>query len=316
MAGRILYILIGVTLTILVAYTASYGLDRESIEAYKLAMNMQSELGDIGFEGFDVSDFDVSFYAGNKDYVVHMNNGDVSVVKRKPVIDTFAGTIYDTGEAVQVIVPEYSKWDTFMSIANAAVDTNEFLHGQDVMSKDAEYGVRSLAATIWHEAFHAYQYTEFDFMDENEYMQEQELSEMVDENERAEELYIQELDCLATAINEKDVQKRNAVVEKYLSASKARKALLPEDAVKSEVFYTLIEGSAYYVEGQVYKAVNGKGLYEKNYIAASREYTDGNAKYYNLGMLQCSLLDVMDKDWKKGYNFTKDFETLISEKMD
>lgn len=100
MIGRILYIVTGVILTISVAAAGNYGIDRESVEAYMLAMNMQSELGDMGFEGFDVRNYDVSFYAGNKDYVVHMDstgnsqkdsllhtaqNGNLSVVKRKAI---------------------------------------------------------------------------------------------------------------------------------------------------------------------------------------------------------------------------------------
>lgn len=68
--NKIVYGLVGIALFFSVIATGSYGLTEENIEIYQMAMEQQQELGNVGFPGFDVRDYPVSFYTGSADYVV------------------------------------------------------------------------------------------------------------------------------------------------------------------------------------------------------------------------------------------------------
>ena len=310
-----LYGLVGVILSISVILTSSHGLADENIEIYQMAMDLEKELGNMGFEGFDIREYPVSFYTGNADYVVTYQNGDYEICKREPVIDSFAGTIYEVDGEYQVIVPEFRKMDELLNVMNSASDLAALTEKEEA-SVDVS-GKEYLATTIWHEAFHAYQYTRYEegldklcTSDQEDFDGEEEVR-VCDKNQEARDLFEKRVAALKKAISEQDVDMKKALILQYRQLTEERNALLTENAIQTEKYYTVAEGTAYYVESNVFRKLYGEQAYQDVYRNGTNTYQDGTGKYYELGMLECMLLDQINPEWKNVYAFDISLDELL-----
>lgn len=310
-----LYMLVGASLVISGFATREKGLKEDNREVLERINDEYTELGNMGFDGFNPLNYKVAFSNGEKDVVTQCstnNNGydgklAYNISERPAVYEGVVGSVYQNGDEYEVVVPEYDTWITLSAISN-----------------------QTLSAAIWHESFHAYQNTRYSIMENVTYtvLPETELAQRVDGDSELKRLFIKELETLAGVYdgseetsNEKseEIKENTSDIRKialeYLDIKKERDGRLDDEEINSENFYAMMEGSAYYVESRVASYENGEESYRKNYLDTASKYSEGNAKYYRLGMLECMLLDNLDPEWKTSYNFDRPLSVLIEEKV-
>ena len=132
--------------------TGESGPNEEDAEVYKRAVSMQEQVDRLGLPGFRLEDYPVAMYDGKRDCV--FCEGEIK--KRAPVLETFAGTAWPAEDHFEVIVPTVEQLDKLLSLAG----------GVEGMVSGSGYGANEQAATIWHEAFHAYQLTNYAILGE------------------------------------------------------------------------------------------------------------------------------------------------------
>lgn len=112
--------------------TGPYGLSNVNLGIYDTAVSLDETVQNMGFEGFSIKDYKVRFYDGKQDYVVQKDDKGVTSVTKEDVVLDAAETVSQgmEGNAEQAMA----------------------------FTKNS-YSENSHIATIWHEAFHAWQYT-------------------------------------------------------------------------------------------------------------------------------------------------------------
>ena len=291
----IIFVLIGIMLVTGVIATGTYGLSEEDIEIYERAVSIED---DFGFDGFAITDYPVSFYDGDNDYVVVWENGEYSINKRNPVMDFIVATAYPVDEHYEVLTPTIEKMSSLVGLLSAG---------------DGSYGADEHVATLWHEAFHCYQLTNYLENIENiplVAVEESLIAENADTNEQAVRLFEQKSELLKKAVKTDDIDKIREYIVEYKKLDEERKTLLSDDVNSVEEYYTRIEGTACYIEACVYKSLLPDS-FEDNYIEAISEYGGGSGKYYKTGMAMCMILDTVDPEWKNGYDFSEPLINLI-----
>lgn len=285
-----MYMLAGAGLLLTGFTTAQSGLSEECRGEYENAVAMYDELGNMGFDGFCPMDYQVAFSDGETDRVIGYHDGDYKTEQRDAVYDGLVGSIYENEGRYEVIVPDYEIW---LATGSSA----------------------PLSAVIWHESFHAYQITTFDPMRQmpEAMMSETQLAQKLDGDVKQKRLFEKELAILGRITDEENTCDATDIAIEYIRVKKERDALLDQAFRASEDYYTMLEGTAYYIESKAVCFVNGEKAYQENYIDTAVTYADGNAKYYRLGMLECLLLDQLDPDWKSGYAFDQPLDALISD---
>lgn len=290
--GYIVYGLVGAGLVLTGFMTTEKGFkENDRAELDRVAEDYK-ELGDMGFKGFCPTDYKVAFSSGDKDVVVDYNGGDYMVSERDAVYEGLVGSVYQNGDEFEVVVPEYDTWITLQAGSG-----------------------EQLSAVIWHESFHAYQneYCKLYETVDSAILGETELSSEVDNNKEAKRLYEKELQILAQLADEENSCDVHEIAIEYISVAEERNSLLSEEVNRSEAFYEMTEGSAYYVESNAVRYENGEQVYRDNYLKNAADYSDGNAKYYHHGMLECMLLDELDPEWKDSYSFDRSLDEVIVE---
>ena len=290
--GYIVYGLVGAGLVLTGFMTTEKGFkENDRAELDRVAEDYK-ELGDMGFKGFCPTDYKVAFSSGDKDVVVDYNGGDYMVSERDAVYEGLVGSVYQNGDEFEVVVPEYDTWITLQAGSG-----------------------EQLSAVIWHESFHAYQneYCKLYETVDSAMLGETELSSEVDNNAEAKRLYEKELQILAQLADEENSCDVHEIAIEYISVAEERNSLLSEEVNRSEAFYEMTEGSAYYVESNAVRYENGEQVYRDNYLKNAADYSDGNAKYYHHGMLECMLLDELDPEWKDSYSFDRSLDEVIVE---
>ncbi len=290
----LLYILIGVALIISGFATTERGLKENNREVIYKVADDYAALGNIGFPGFNPLDYKIAFSSGKKDIVVSYDDGKCNYEERTAVYDGLAGTALPNGDEWEVLVPEYDTWVTLETIEN-----------------------EPLSVVIWHEGFHAYQFTYHKLGDKvsGEILTETALAEAVDNDSELKRLYSKELEVLSRINSEENYGDAREIAVEYTKIAAERRKLLSDQAFSSEKYFEMVEGTAYYVESKAIQYENGQDSYEKKYLNNAGEYTNGNAKYYRHGMLECMLLDKLDPEWKTTYSFDKPLCDLILEKI-
>ena len=322
---KIGYIGIGLILLIATIATGNYGLSKENQDIYKKALEKQDEIDKMGFRNFQLSEYPVSFYDGNYDYVMRVDDGTYSVNKREPVLDTFVGTTYQVDDHYEVIVPTIEKFEKLFDVLNLASGMGEASEGGDISFEKDSYGEKEHVATIWHEAFHAYQCTYameqerkllagHTFSEDD--LDEQLIVEEIDSNEQVKGIYEKQLELLKKAVNLTDVDNLKEIILQYKKLEEERRALLSEDVLILEEYYTRMEGTAYYIEGFIYKSLYSEEAFQSRYVDDIDVYTQGSNKYYKIGMAQCMILDHLDDEWKADYNFSESIMDLIYERLE
>ena len=296
---------IGIGLLSGAIFTKPFGLSDEDRACYETAVSLQYAADTIGFTDFYLTDYPVSVCDGKNDYVLISNGNSYDVVKRAPVIETLAGTIYEVDGQYEVIVPARSLMKSLVGVIGETWNENE------------------QAAMIWHEAFHCWQMSNYEdnivsILGENSFEDDSFGGALINsqytENPKAAELFRKQLVLLSDCIGEKDVDIIKESIVKYKKLDEERLSLLSEDTVCLEKYYTRVEGTASYVEACICKSQDAN-RYESEYQSRLAEYSEGSEKYYTLGRSQCMLLDKLDSNWKTEYDFSDDLIDLIYEKL-
>lgn len=290
---RIIMGILGLVLIAGVLITAENGLSKENKEVYEEAMALRKRMEFLGFEGFDIADYPVAFYDGEKDYVLVANGEDYTITKRKAEINFIAATAYPVEGQFEVHTPTVEKMSSLVGMLGAM--------------GGAEYGKEEHIITLWHEAFHCYQLTNYlsnvESFSETA-VEESRLTETVDVNEQAVELFKQQATILEKAVKCEDVDKIREYIVQYKELEDKRNLLLEKEIRNLERYYTTVEGSACYVEANVCKVLEPE-RFEIDYVDTIDDYGNGTGKYYKIGMAQCMILDRIAPQWKAEYDFSK-----------
>ena len=298
----IIFILIGVILVAGVAVTGTYGLTEENIKIYKKAISLEDN-GDFGFEGFKLTDYPVAFYDGNNDYVISWKNGEYIIKKRSAVINSIVATASPINGYYEVLTPAIEKMSSlvnFMAVGNAS------------------YGEDEHIATLWHEGFHCWQFTNYYSNIKSICtvpVDESAVAQNADANEKAVSLFEQQAQLLENAVNTDDVDNIRKHIIKYKKLDDERKTLLSDEVNELENYYTIVEGTACYIEAGVHKILLPDS-FKTNYIDTISDYAGGSSKYYKTGMAMCMILDRLNPQWKNGYDFSEPLIDLIYKELE
>ena len=300
---RILTGLIGIVIVVGVVVTGSYGLSQENIEIYESAMALQNKMDEIGFDGFTFTDYPLAFYDGERDYVITWEGDTYHITKRKALINFIAATAYPVENHYEVHTPTVEKMSSLVGLLGAG---------------DGSYGKQNHIATLWHEAFHCYQLTNFLSNIEDICpieVEESVIAEKVDTNEQAVELFRKQAALLEEAVKSDNIDKVRECIVQYKELAAQREALLFEEANYLEDYYTTVEGTACYIEACVWKMQQPEKV-TTDYVESISIYGGGTGKYYKIGMAQCMILDKLKPDWKQGYDFSRPVVELIYEELE
>ena len=295
-------------------FTADRGIGSQEKKIYREAVEQQGLVDKLGFSGFRLEEYPVAMYDGKADYVFYQGK----IEKRSPVLETFAGTAYPVGDHYEVIVPTLERFDGLLSLAG----------GVEGMVSGSGYGGEEQIATIWHEGLHAWQMSHFQILGENltPAEMEKELEQSGNENGDSEEtLLVKELDqnaeqkkrmkkemqLLKTAAEKKDIDGMKAAILEYREQQEKRQENMSAEALMAEKRCELTEGTAYYVEGNVLKALRGENVYRERYLDTLDVFEGGRGKFYRTGMAKCLILDRLEPDWKTGLDFTESLDELL-----
>lgn len=296
--SRLAVVLTGAALVTGVIATGSYGLSEEDTAIYEGAVALEESAQGIGFEGFALTDYPVAFYDGDRDYVLTWDAEGYHVEKRSPAFQAVAATAWPVDGHYEVLAPTVDKMSSVLNLINMG---------------SSGYGTEEQIATIWHEAFHCYQMT--CFAENVEAIFPSDINEGIivaeaDSRPRAVSLLRQQAQLLEDAAKTDDVDKIRECIVKYKELDEERRQLLPEEVSALEDYYTRVEGSACYVEACIYRLL-APDRFENTYMDPVSEYVDGSAKYYQMGMAQCMILDRLDPGWKDGFDFSESMMQLI-----
>lgn len=324
---KIGYIAMGAVLAIGSIATGTYGLSKANQELYRTAVSLDNTVQNMGFQDFSLKDYKVRFFDGKQDYVVQEKKDGVPVITREnAILDVFAGTTIEVNGENQVLVPTYEQFASLFDVLGVAETVSggmsQNAEGTMAFSEDS-YNENSHVATIWHEAFHAWQYTkwskEVDALMERASVSEGEgregvILEEVDTDKKMVAAFEEEMSLLYTAYDTENMEEKKELVSKALSIEKDREQEFSDSANAMEYFLDDFEGSAMYVESQVYRELEGDAAWEKYYLKES-QYENGSGKYYERGMLKCLLLDQMMEGWQSKFSGTCGLSELLAENI-
>lgn len=302
---------VGMLLAVSVGVTGTYGLSKTDREIYDTAMNLEEQMQENGFMGFAPEDYKIRFFNGKMDYVV----ADGKVTEEEAAFDTFVGTTTKIAGAYQVIIPTYDHFSGMISLLNNAqnVTDGEMTFGDDIYSTNAH------VATLWHEAFHAWQMTNWEGEVEAAYtaaglLPEDDMTDIVlNEVDSKETLVVSfsgEMKLLQKAYETENVEKKKQMVADALKFADEREAEEGEKAAYAENYFEMMEGSARYIEAEAYRRLEGEEAWRQVYLGTFT-YTNGTQKYYTMGMYKCYLLDELMPEWKDDFCVTDTLDDYL-----
>lgn len=155
---KIMYAVTGIFLAAGSVAAAEHRLSSVNKDIYQSALALDGEMQKLGFDGFTLQDRKVRFYDGDCDYVVETDaDNQMVVTKETAQLDVFAGTTLEVDGQWQVLLPTYEQ---FSGMFDTLGTLGSYQQGMQEGAFDFErsgYDDRMHAATIWHEAFHAWQ---------------------------------------------------------------------------------------------------------------------------------------------------------------
>lgn len=300
-------------------WTGRSEISEENRKLYEEAVDMQKQVDTLGFEGFCLLDYPVAMYDGTTDYVFY--EGEIQ--KRSPEVETFVGTAYPVEDHFEVIVPTLEQFDSLLSLAG----------GVEGMVTGSGYGPLEQKAIIWHEAFHAYQLTDFAVLGEKvlpedmkgeleekggEKSEEEWIVTQVDEKKDVKSKIRQEMEILKKAVElirteSPAIDELHKIILEYSERRRQRMEEMPKSARDAEIRCELTEGTAYYVESSVYQMMSGKQAYEERYLENIGAYEGGRGKYYRTGLAKCLILDTLYPGWKETFDFSRGLDAVIEQ---
>lgn len=281
--------------------TAPNGLSKANIEVCEMAYGLEKKDGCFGFENFFLTNYPIAFYDGDNDYRITRQNGEYRITKRPPVINSIVATAYEVNGEFEVLSPTIEKMSSLMGLMEAGT---------------AEYTTERHAVVLWHEAFHCYQMTDYSASIKNicPEINEQIIVEQADGSSRAAELLKMQMQLLEESVRADDIDKIRGNMIKYKQADEERRQLLSEGVTALENYYTIVEGTACYVEACAYRELLPES-YDEEYIGAISRYSSGSSKYYHIGMAQCIILEKLAPGKLSGYTFSKPITELVYEEL-
>ncbi|MCI8876647.1 MAG: hypothetical protein HFI77_11630 [Lachnospiraceae bacterium] len=311
---KIGYALTGFLLAACTAFTGSYGLSKTDREIYRRALSLESDMEKMGFSEFSLADYKVRFYNGNCDYVVEGEN----ISKEDAVLDVFAGTVWEVEGEYQVLIPTYEKFSALFDMLGAAGTVSQGMSEGTMAFTEESYSENAHVATIWHEAFHAWQTNrwqdEIDALMKRVNLSAEDNREDIivreaDENPKAAALFEEEMVLLEKAYEGEGEEKKEYIL-KALSLAEKRREILPDSANAMEFYLENLEGSARYVESFAYRSLEGDKAWEEHYMGEF-SYEKGSGKYYQMGMLKGLLLDQTGEGWQEKFSLEEGFDGAL-----
>lgn len=322
---KVIYAAMGIFLAVGSIATASYGLSEINRNIYQDALALDETMQELGFDGFKLKTIKVRFYDGSNDYVVQADaEGYITIKKEKPQLDVYAGTTVETDGQWQALLPTYEQFSRLFDALEALGSYEQGMQEGSFAFSESDYGESSHVATIWHEAFHAWQSENWSkdveaLMEkaevENEDSREDIIVKNVDSDRELVALFNEEMQLLMKAYQTEGVEEKKALVEKILEIAEKRKEKLSQAAEAMEYFLENFEGSARYVEGKAFRELEGESTWETVYLSEF-QYENGSGKYYDMGMMKCMLLDQLSDGWQKEFSPETGLDELLSTAID
>ena len=300
---KVVVILVGIVLLAGVIFTGTYGVSQKNIEVYERAMEMQSIADTIGWADFRIADYPIAVYDGENEYVFTRNKRGYDVNKRAVTMNFLVATAYPVDDHFEVITPSVEQMSSFIGLASAGA---------------TEYGIVEHSVTLWHEAFHCYQLTNYMEVIKNicpEGIEENTITLHADTNKGAVDLFKRQAEILEAAVKSEDIDRIRAYIVEYKKLEEERNALLDEKIIHTEEYYERVEGGAYYVEALMHGEMNPE-KFQNDYIGGISEFSNGSSKYYRTGMAQYMIMDVLNPGWKANYDFSEPVMELIYEELE
>lgn len=321
---KIIYAAMGIILAAGSIATAKYGLSEVNRSIYQEALSLDEKMQEFGFEDFSLKTRKVRFYDGDCDYVAQTDaEGSMTIKKEKAILDVFAGTTVEADGQWQVLIPAYEQFSGLFDALGALGSYEQGMQEGSFAFSESDYSESSHAASIWHEAFHAWQaenWTE----DVEKLMEQAEAGSVntsgntreeiivneVDSDKELSGLFTEEMQLLMKAYQTEQVEEKKELVEKALEIAERRKEKLTPAAKAMEYFLENYEGSARYVESMAYRELEGDSAWQEIYLSEFR-YENGSGKYYDMGMLKCVLLDQLAEGWQKEFSDGAGLDELL-----
>lgn len=318
---KVIYAAVGICLAVGSIATASYGLSEVNRNIYQDALYLDEKIQELGFEGFTLKTAKVRFYDGSNDYVVQVDaEGHITIKKERPKLDVFAGTTVEVGGQWQALLPTYEQFSRLFDALEALGSYEQGVQEGSFAFSKSDYGESSHSATIWHEAFHAWQSENWSedveaLMEKAEVGYEDSREDIivkeVDSDRELVELFNEEMQLLMKAYQAEGPEEKRALIADILEIAEKRKEKLSQAAEAMEYFLENYEGSARYVESVAYRELEGESAWETIYLTEFR-YENGSGKYYDMGMMKCLLLDQLSDGWQKEFSPENGLDELLS----
>lgn len=311
-----IYAIMGLILAAGSILTGEYGLSEVNRDIYQRALSLDEDMQKLGFPQFSLADYKVRFYNGNCDYVVEASQDKIR--KEDAVLDVFAGTTLEVEGEYQVLIPTYEKFGALFDLMGAACAVSQGMAEGTMAFTEDSYSENSHGASIWHEAFHAWQSGRFekeisDLMERVNMGKEETREDVIlgeaDAKTAAVKDFEEEMEFLQKAWKAEDAQRKEYIV-KALALAKEREEMLSDSANAMEFYLENLEGSAMYVESQAYRLLEGDQAWQEYYMGEF-QYENGSGKYYHMGMLKGVLLDEISPGWQKDFSMEKGLNELL-----
>ena len=321
---KIIYAAMGIILAAGSIATAKYGLSEVNRSIYQDALSLDAKMQEFGFEDFSLKNMKVRFYDGDCDYVVQTDaEGSMTIKKEKAILDVFAGTTVEADGQWQVLIPTYEQFSGLFDALEALGSYEQGMQEGSFAFSESDYSESSHAASIWHEAFHAWQaenwtedveklmeQAEAGSGDAGGNTREEIIVNEVDSDKELSGLFTEEMQLLMKAYQTEQTEEKKELVEKALEIAERRKEKLTPAAKAMEYFLENYEGSARYVESMAYRELEGDSAWQEIYLSEFR-YENGSGKYYDMGMLKCVLLDQLAEGWQKEFSDGAGLDELL-----
>lgn len=303
---KIAYAVTGVLLAAGSAVTAERGLSDVNREIYQNALALDNKMRELGFDDFTLRDRKVRFYDGSCDYVVETDDsGQMMIRKEDARLDVFAGTTLEVDGQWQVLLPTYEKFSELFNLLGTMGSYQQGMQEGEIDFSESGYDHSMHAATIWHEAFHAWQaenwYEGMAVLDGQTQGDDSNSADIIvreaDADRELTALFTEEMTQLMKAYNTQDMTWKKEWAAKALETAQMRSEKLSDEAKAMEYYLENYEGSARYVECMAYREMAGDETWKEVYLK-DFQYANGSEKYYHMGMLKCVLLDQLTDGWQ------------------
>lgn len=314
---KFMYVAAGVFLAAGSVVTAEHGLSEMNRDIYQNALALDEEMEKLGFGDFSLRDRKVRFYDGNYDYVVQTDAAEqITVNKEKAQLDVFAGTTLEVDGEWQVLLPTYEQFSGLFDALGTLDSYQQGMRDGSFAFSESGYGTDMHTATIWHEAFHAWQAENWQesmdvLMDQaGDENPEDIIVREVDTSQALTSLFNEEMRLLMKAYDAKDLTEKKMWTAKALETAGERAEKLSDGARAMEYYLENYEGSARYVESMAYRELAGDAAWRDVYLKEF-QYENGSGKYYHMGMLKCVLLDQLTDGWQQDFSDEMGIDELL-----